>query len=99
MRLAGRWPGPKVGGLVTERQFGFPAEVVLKVRTASWRISEPWLAQLEEEGLVGVKLDAQDRARRDELAANLVTPAQIIRDALAQPFALHWPGLIGSAAK
>jgi len=99
MRLAGRWPGPQIGGLVTERQFGFPAEVVLQVRTASYRISEPWLKQLKEEGLVGVKLDAEDRARRDTLAANLVTPAQIIRRALDQPFALHRPGLIGTATK
>ncbi|MEY9961543.1 hypothetical protein [Streptacidiphilus sp. MAP5-52] len=96
MRLAGRWPGPKLGGLVAERQFGLPADVVLQVRTASWRISKEWLDLLEEEGLVGVKLDAEDRARRDELASNLLTPGQIIRDALGQPFALRWPGLHGS---
>lgn len=99
MRLAGRWPGPKMGDLVTERQFGLPVEVVLQVRTASWRISEPFLKQLEEEGLLGRLLDAPERARRDDLAGNLLTPGQIIRDALAQPFAMYWPGLVGSADK
>jgi hypothetical protein len=91
MRLSGRWPGPKTGGLVAERQFGLPEELVLQLRTASWRISEPWLEKLEEEGLVGVALSAEQRARRDEFAAQLLTPPQIIRSALARPFALHWP--------
>lgn len=93
LRLAGRWPGPDMTGLVAERQFGLPAELVTQLRTASWRVSEEWLRLLEEEDLVGRPLEDWERERRDELAAHLLSPARDrppgalgpVRAALAPP--------------
>ncbi|MFC5888758.1 hypothetical protein [Kitasatospora aburaviensis] len=93
MRLAGRWPGPDVTGLVAERQFGLPADLLKRLRTASWRVSEEWLRLLEEEDLIGRPLDGRERERRDELAAHLMPPPRIVREALAAPFALMWKPL------
>jgi hypothetical protein len=88
LQLSGRWPGPDVGGLVVERQFGLPSALLLELRTAAWRVSEPWLQLLEDEGLVNVQLNAAERERRDELAAQLMPVPRIVREALAAPFVL-----------
>ncbi|MFD5565568.1 MULTISPECIES: hypothetical protein [Kitasatospora] len=96
MRLAGRWPGPDEGNLVAERQFGLPEALVERLRTASWRVSADWLKLLEEEDLIGRPLDGHERERRDELAAHLMSPPRIVRQALAAPFALVWRPLARS---
>ncbi|MGK4586111.1 hypothetical protein [Kitasatospora sp. HPMI-4] len=99
LRLAGRWPGPDTTGLVAECQFGLPVDLVERLRTASWRVSQDWLRLLEEEDLIGRPLDGYERERRDELAANLMSPPHIVRQALAAPFALFWRPLAKKPAE
>ena len=84
LMLSGRWPGASDGITLVQRNYELPADLVLQLRTASWRVSEKALAELYERGLVGSgkKLTEEQRRRRDELARQLYPPARIIRQAL-----------------
>lgn len=85
LALSGRWPGASGGVTLVQRNYSFPADLVLQLRTASWRVSEKPLARLYELGLVGsgLRLTEEQKSRRDELARLLYPPARIIREALA----------------
>jgi hypothetical protein len=84
MTLAGRWPGPSGGIRLQQRNYSLPADLVLQLRTASWRVSEQPLRMLQERGLVGagLRLSGEELRERDELAARLYPPARIVREAL-----------------
>jgi hypothetical protein len=84
MALSGRWPGPAVGPRLVQRNWALPIDLVIALRTASWRLSEEPLAELDRRKLIGsgrVLSDAE-RAERDRLAELLYSPARIIRQAL-----------------
>lgn len=86
LALSGRWPGPSLGVSMVQRNYDFPTDVVKRLRTASWRLSEAPLRELEDLGLVGAGLvltEAQ-KQRRDELAARLYPVPRIVREALAR---------------
>lgn len=84
MTLAGRWPGPSGGIRLQQRNYAFPVDLLLQLRTASWRVSEQPLRTLQERGLVGVglQLSADQLRERDELAKRLYPLARIVREAL-----------------
>lgn len=84
LMLCGRWPGPNNGIRLAQRNYDFPADLVLQLRTAAWRMSERALAELHERRLVGSgkKLTEEQRRVRDELALQLYPPARIVRQAL-----------------
>lgn len=86
LALSGRWPGASAGITLVQRNYAFPADLVLQLRTASWRVSEKPLARLYELGLVGsgLRLTEEQKTRRDELARLLYPPARIIREALTE---------------
>lgn len=86
LALSGRWPGPSMGISMSQRNYGLPSELVKRLRTASWRVSEEPMRELRELGLVGAGLvlsDAQ-KERRDELAVRLYPVPRIVREALAR---------------
>ncbi|MFF8414924.1 hypothetical protein [Streptomyces omiyaensis] len=85
LMLSGRWPGASEGITLIQRNYRFPSDLALQLRTASWRVSERPLARLYELGLVGsgLRLTQDQKARRDDLARLLYPPARIIREALA----------------
>ncbi len=84
LKLSGRWPGPNTGVRLSQRNYDFPADLALQLRTTAWRMSERALAELHEQGLVGSgkRLTEEQRRLRDELALQLYPPARIVRQAL-----------------
>ncbi|MEV5348968.1 hypothetical protein [Streptomyces achromogenes] len=91
LSLTGRWPAC-LSGLehgTAERSFTLNVDLVLRLRTAAWRISEPILKELEEKNLTGPSRDLSEEARaeRDRLAALLYPPSRIAREAVDK----HWP--------
>ncbi|WP_435137314.1 hypothetical protein [Actinacidiphila sp. bgisy144] len=84
MTLAGRWPGPRSEVRLQQRNYMFPDDLASALRTASWRVSERPLRELESRGLVGASLRlSPDQVRqRDDLALQLFSPARIVREAL-----------------
>jgi len=84
LALSGRWPGPMVPGVLTERNYSLPTTLAVGLRTASWRVSEQALDLLERRGLVGAGpgLSGARLAERNELAAILHSPGRIVRQAL-----------------
>ncbi|WP_438297832.1 hypothetical protein [Streptomyces sp. HUAS TT7] len=91
LSLSGRWPACVSGCErgTDERAFTLDADLVLRLRTAAWRISEPVLDELEEKGLTGLQsaLSEEDRAERERLAAKLFPSSRIAREAVEE----HWP--------
>ncbi|MCQ4045832.1 hypothetical protein ACFOSC_27860 [Streptantibioticus rubrisoli] len=91
LSLSGRWPaclsGCKHG--TAERAFTLDEDLVLKLRTAAWRISEPVLKELEEKNLIGPQRDLSEaaRAERERLAELLYPSSRIAREAVED----HWP--------
>ncbi|WP_274036723.1 hypothetical protein [Streptomyces sp. MMBL 11-1] len=91
LSLSGRWPAC-LSGLehgTAERAFTLDEKVVLQLRTAAWRVSEPVLKELEEKNLIGPQADLGEQAReeRDRLAAQLYPSSRIAREAVED----HWP--------
>ncbi|MFD3907859.1 hypothetical protein ACFXOL_10880 [Streptomyces californicus] len=91
LSLSGRWPACVSGCErgTDERAFTLDADLVLRLRTTAWRISEPVLDELEEKGLIGLQsaLSEEDRAERERLAAKLFPSSRIAREAVEE----HWP--------
>ncbi|MGW3491521.1 hypothetical protein [Streptomyces sp. NRRL F-5630] len=91
LSLSGRWPACVSGCErgTAERAFTLDADLVVRLRTAAWRISEPVLEELEEKGLTGLRsaLSEEDRAERERLAAQLFPSSRIAREAVEN----HWP--------
>ncbi|MFI5987118.1 hypothetical protein ACIBEA_40415 [Streptomyces sp. NPDC051555] len=91
MSLSGRWPACLSGCEhgTAERAFTLDAGLVLWLRTAAWRISEPILKELEEKNLIGLQRDMSEEARaeRERLAAQLYPSSRIAREAVED----HWP--------
>lgn len=91
LSLSGRWPaclsGCEYG--TAERAFTLTENLVLRLRTAAWRISEPVLKELEEKGLTGPQRDLSEEAQaeRERLAAQLYPSSRIAREAVER----HWP--------
>ncbi|OEV12974.1 hypothetical protein [Streptomyces nanshensis] len=91
LSLSGRWPASVSGcehGTV-ERAFSLDEGLVLRLRTAAWRVSEPVLQELEAKGLTGPRRDLSDEARaeRERLAVLLYPSSRIAREAVEY----HWP--------
>ncbi|MFF0142660.1 hypothetical protein ACFYRN_40285 [Streptomyces sp. NPDC005227] len=91
LSLSGRWPAC-LSGLehgTAERAFTLDETVVLRLRTAAWRVSEPVLKELEEKNLIGPQADLSEQAReeRDRLAVKLYPSSRIAREAVED----HWP--------
>ncbi|MFJ8957314.1 hypothetical protein ACIRO1_45215 [Streptomyces sp. NPDC102381] len=90
LSLSGRWPaclsGCELG--TRERAFTLDEELVLKLRTAAWRISEPVLLELEEKNLIGpqLELSEEDREERERLAAKLFPSSRLAREAVESHF-------------
>ncbi|WP_433860359.1 hypothetical protein [Streptomyces kronopolitis] len=86
LALSGRWPGASKGISLVERNYALPSDLVVSLRTASWRVSEKTLRELDRRGLVGsgVKLTEEQRQQRDELAERLHSPGRIVRQGLAR---------------
>lgn len=93
LSLSGRWPACLSGCErgTAERAFTLDEDLVLALRTAAWRISEPVLAELEAKNLVGPQRDMSEEARaeRERLAAKLYPSSRIAREAIEN----HWPVL------
>lgn len=93
LSLSGRWPACLSGCErgTAERAFTLDEKVVLQLRTAAWRVSEPVLKELEEKNLIGPARDLSEEAReeRDRLAALLYPSSRIAREAVED----HWPDL------
>ncbi|WP_431776286.1 hypothetical protein [Streptomyces cucumeris] len=93
LSLSGRWPACLSGCErgTAERAFTLDEDLVLALRTAAWRISEPVLAELEAKNLVGPQRDMSEEARaeRERLAAQLYPSSRIAREAIEN----HWPVL------
>lgn len=91
LSLSGRWPACLSGceNGTAERAFTLDDKVVLQLRTAAWRVSEPVLKELEEKNLIGPQADLSEEARveRDRLAAKLYPSSRIAREAVED----HWP--------
>lgn len=91
LSLSGRWPACLSGCErgTAERAFTLDEKVVLQLRTAAWRVSEPVLKELEEKNLIGPARDLSEEAReeRDRLAALLYPSSRIAREAVED----HWP--------
>ncbi|MFJ4342610.1 hypothetical protein [Streptomyces sp. NPDC088915] len=83
MMLSGRWPGHNVGDL-RQRNYELPSSLLKQLRTASWRVSQGPLADLEEEGLTYHSMDMppEDVERRNELIEKVYAPPRIVREAL-----------------
>ena len=86
LALAGRWPGPSLGVTMRQRNYKLPADLVTRLRTAAWRVSEKPLRELRERGLVGSGLVFSDaeKTMRDELSKQLYPVPRIVREALAR---------------
>lgn len=91
LSLSGRWPACLSGCEhgTAERAFTLDEKVVLQLRTAAWRVSEPVLKELEEKNLIGPQADLSEEAReeRERLAAKLYPSSRIAREAVED----HWP--------
>lgn len=91
LSLSGRWPACLSGCEhgTAERAFTLDETVVLQLRTAAWRVSEPVLKELEEKNLLGPQADLSEEAReeRERLAAKLYPSSRIAREAVED----HWP--------
>ncbi|MFJ8351297.1 hypothetical protein ACIQ9J_34025 [Streptomyces sp. NPDC094153] len=91
LSLSGRWPACVSGCEhgTDERAFTLDADLVMRLRTAAWRLSEPVLNELEEKGLTGLRsaLSEEERAERERLAAKLYPSSRIAREAVEN----HWP--------
>ncbi|MEU9796936.1 hypothetical protein AB0E27_41435 [Streptomyces sparsogenes] len=91
LSLSGRWPACLSGCErgTAERAFTLDGDLVLQLRTAAWRISEPVLKELEEKNLIGPQRDLSEEARaeRERLAAQLYPSSRIAREAVEN----HWP--------
>lgn len=91
LSLSGRWPACLSGCEhgTAERAFTLDDDLVLKLRTAAWRISEPVLKELEEKNLIGLQRDLSEEARaeRGRLAEKLFPSSRIAREAVEW----HWP--------
>ncbi|MFD8026150.1 hypothetical protein ACFV6G_37765 [Streptomyces lavendulae] len=91
LSLSGRWPACLSGCEhgTAERAFTLDEDLVLWLRTAAWRISEPILRELEEKNLIGLQRDMSEEARaeRERLAAQLYPSSRIAREAVED----HWP--------
>ncbi|MEU0743975.1 hypothetical protein [Streptomyces sp. NPDC006134] len=86
LALSGRWPGPSLGVSMSQRNYSLPTELVTRLRTAAWRVSEGPMRELEARGLVGAGLvltEGQKR-ERDALAERLYPVPRIVREALAR---------------
>ncbi|MFF4647481.1 hypothetical protein [Streptomyces sp. NPDC001389] len=86
LALSGRWPGPSLGISMSQRNYKLPSDLVTRLRTAAWRVSEEPLRELNARGLVGtgLVLTEAEREKRDELAALLYPVPRIVREALAR---------------
>lgn len=86
LALSGRWPGPSLGVSMSQRNYSLPSELVTRLRTAAWRVSEAPMRELEALGLVGAGLVLTEgqKEQRDELAARLYPVPRIVREALAR---------------
>lgn len=86
LTLSGRWPGPSLGISMSQRNYRLPSDLVKRLRTAAWRVSEQPLRELRERGLVGAQLALNEaqRAVRDEIAERLYPVPRIVREALAR---------------
>ncbi|MFE7665128.1 hypothetical protein [Streptomyces celluloflavus] len=84
--LSGRWPGPSLGGALSQRHYAMPSELVERLRTTAWRVSQGPLYELRARGLVGagLVLRGPERAVRAELTARLYPVPRIVREALAR---------------
>ncbi|MFJ8166545.1 hypothetical protein ACIRBY_37275 [Streptomyces sp. NPDC096136] len=84
LSLSGRWPGPSDRTVMSQRNYRLPSDLVKRLRTASWRMSEGPMRELRERGLVGsgLSLSREERRVRDELAARLYPVPRIVREAL-----------------
>jgi hypothetical protein len=91
LSLSGRWPACLSGceNGTAERAFTLDDKVVLQLRTAAWRVSEPVLKELEEKNLIGPQAHLSEEARveRDRLGAKLYPSSRIAREAVED----HWP--------
>jgi hypothetical protein len=87
LALAGRWPGSRDNNpKLRERNYALPSPLVERLRTASWRVSQPHLEALYERHLVGrgLLLSQDEEAERRELIAKLHSTGRIVRQALAR---------------
>ncbi|MFI8992164.1 hypothetical protein ACIG63_45765 [Streptomyces antimycoticus] len=86
LALSGRWPGPSMGVSMSQRNYKFPSDLVKRLKTAAWRVSEQPLRELRERGLVGagLVLDDDQRALRDRIAERLYPVPRVVREALAR---------------
>ncbi|MFE5730212.1 hypothetical protein ACFQ7A_04770 [Streptomyces sp. NPDC056528] len=93
LSLSGRWPACLSGceNGTAERAFTLDADLVLRLRTAAWRVSEPVLLELEDKGLIGPRQDLSEEAReeRARLAERLYPSSRIAREAVED----HWPAV------
>ncbi|MFJ2833596.1 hypothetical protein ACIPC1_39665 [Streptomyces sp. NPDC087263] len=91
LSLSGRWPACLSGCEhgTAERAFTLDEDLVLQLRTAAWRISEPVLKEMEEKHLIGPQRDLSEEAQaeRERLAALLYPSSRIAREAVED----HWP--------
>lgn len=91
LSLSGRWPACLSGCErgTAERAFTLDEDLVLKLRTAAWRVSEPVLKELEAKNLIGPSRDLSEAAReeRERLAEKLYPSSRIAREAVED----HWP--------
>ncbi|WP_030186362.1 hypothetical protein [Streptomyces sp. NRRL S-813] len=83
---AGRWPGTSLGIPMVQRNYKLPNSLVTRLRTTAWRMSEEPLNLLHKRGLVDTSphLDDDERALRNELAAQLYPVPRIVREALTR---------------
>ncbi|WP_167163160.1 hypothetical protein [Streptomyces sp. MBT27] len=83
MTLSGRWPGHNPGSLI-QRHFTLPADLLTRLRTAAWRVSEEPLSELERLDLwhFSEDMSPEDRELRHEFIAQVYAPPRIVRQAL-----------------
>ncbi|MFJ4988793.1 hypothetical protein ACIP9H_33955 [Streptomyces sp. NPDC088732] len=84
MSLSGRWPSRNYVGTLVKRAYDVPSDLLLRMRAASYRVSEGPLAELEDRGLTFARLDLsdEDQELRDALVDKVFPVPRIVREAL-----------------
>ncbi|MGR7000792.1 hypothetical protein ACU686_26530 [Yinghuangia aomiensis] len=76
MASVGRWPGPDEHEPLSQRNYPLPTDLFMRLRTASWRVSEEPIEELERRRWT----IAPAEYRR--IAALIHSPGRIVRQAL-----------------
>ncbi|MGW3628060.1 hypothetical protein [Streptomyces sp. NPDC000880] len=92
MSLSGRWPSKNYAGFLVKRAYNLPSDLLRRMRTVAYRVSEAPLAELEERGLTvnSLELTDEERELRDDLIEKVYSVPRIVREALERYG--PWPG-------